>query len=103
MVPRLSPRRATMRLAVRAALICLLFAVPVGTQQPSEKLGTVNFPTSCSPLAQAEFVQAVALLHSFWFTPAIKGFEAAAKADPSCGIAYWGTAMTLLGKRWPEA
>jgi hypothetical protein len=55
-------------------------------------LGNVNFPTSCSPPAQAEFTKGVALLHSFWFQYAIRSFEAAANADPSCGIAAWGAA-----------
>ena len=78
-------------------LIGLLMAGPTSAQQTSEKLGTVNFPTSCSPGAQAEFTRAVALLHSFWFDYAIKGFEAAAQADASCGIAYWGGAMARMG------
>ena len=34
----------------------------------AEKLGTVNFPTSCSAAAQAQFNRAVALLHSFEFS-----------------------------------
>jgi len=39
----------------------------------------------------------VALLHSFEFAPAIDGFVAAAKADASCGIAYWGVALASWG------
>jgi tetratricopeptide (TPR) repeat protein len=86
-----------MRLSAIAILTSLLFAVPAGAHDPAEKLGTVNFPTSCSPAAQAEFTRAVALLHSFWFSYAIKGFDAAAQADPSCGIAFWGSAVAWLG------
>src|SRR5215471_12337555 len=60
----------------------------------SEKLGTVHFPTSCNEAAQKEVDRAVALLHSFQFSRAIQGFNAALKSDPTCGIAYWGTALS---------
>jgi tetratricopeptide (TPR) repeat protein len=84
-----------MRVLAIVLLIGSLLAVAADAQQ--EKLGTVNFPTSCNPAAQAEFNRAVALLHSFWFGHAIKAFEAAAQADSTCGIAYWGGALSLLG------
>src|SRR5256712_2092867 len=67
-----------------------------GAQAP-ERLGKVDFPTSCSPAVQAQFERAVALQHSFWFGEAIKGFNAVAQADPSCGIAHWGAAVAYLG------
>ncbi len=82
--------------AVLTALVIGLLSLPSAAQQP-EKLGTVNFPTSCNAAAQAQFVRAVALLHSFWFSYATKGFEAAAQADPTCGIAAWGAAVSWLG------
>ena len=59
-----------------------------------EKLGTVHFATSCNPAAQKEFDRAVALLHSFQFSRAINGFNAALKADSSCAMAYWGVALS---------
>jgi tetratricopeptide (TPR) repeat protein len=62
-----------------------------------EKLGKVNFPTSCSATLQPQFERALALLHSFWFPYAIKGFNDVAQADPSCGIAHWGAAVAWLG------
>ena len=62
-------------------------------QHAGETLGTVHFPTSCSPAAQGEFDRAMALLHSFEFGPATDGFNAALKADSSCAIAYWGIAL----------
>jgi tetratricopeptide (TPR) repeat protein len=74
----------------------VLAAAPAAAQTP-ERLGTVNFPTSCSPAVQANFGRAVALLHSFWFTHAIRGFDAVAQADPTCGIAHWGAAVAWLG------
>ena len=65
--------------------------------QAPERLGKVNFPTSCSPAVQVQFERAVALQHSFWFGEAIKAFNAVATADPSCGIAHWGAAVAWLG------
>ena len=58
------------------------------------KLGTVHFETSCSAAAQPIFNRAVALLHSFEFGSAIEGFNATLKADPNCGMAYWGLALS---------
>jgi len=85
-----------MRFGTTVLLISALLAAPAAAQQP-EKLGTVQFPTSCNAAAQAEFTRGVALLHSFWFQYAIKAFETAAQADPACGIAAWGAAVALLG------
>ena len=85
-----------------AAVLSLLLAGPVLAQDhehgstASEKLGTVTFSTSCSASAQPLFNRAVALLHSFEFTPAIEGFNATLKADPSCAMAVWGMALS----RW---
>jgi hypothetical protein len=60
----------------------------------SEKLGTVHFATSCNGVAQKEFDRAVALLHSFQFIRAIEGFNAVLGQDATCGIAYWGIALS---------
>src|SRR5436305_2199429 len=59
-----------------------------------ERLGDVNFPISCSPAAQAQFNRAVALLHSFFFPETVKAFTAVAEKEPSCGMAYWGIAIS---------
>jgi hypothetical protein len=59
------------------ALTALAVATVAGADGP-EKLGKVNFPTSCAAAAQPQFERAVALLHSFWFGEAIKGFTAKA-------------------------
>ena len=61
------------------------------------RLGTVHFPTSCAPAVQKEFDRGVALLHSFWFSAAIKSFEGVLARDPGCVIARWGTAMSWWG------
>lgn len=66
----------------------------------SEKLGRVNFATSCSKPAQEKFNRAVALLHSFWYDAAEKGFAEAATIDPKCGIGHWGVAMSWYHPVW---
>jgi hypothetical protein len=62
-----------------------------------EQLGTVDFATSCTADARPEFNRAVALLHSFEFGDAIKGFTAALGKDPSCAMAEWGIALSRWG------
>jgi len=66
-----------------------------------EKLGTVQFPTSCSSKEQKSFERAVALLHSFAYSAAEKAFSDVAKADPKCAMAHWGIAMTYFHPLWP--
>ena len=68
-----------------------------------EKLGTVRFSNSCSADVQPLFQRGVALLHSFWYAEGAKTFAAVAKADPSCAMAHWGTAITLFNNpfTWP--
>lgn len=62
-----------------------------------ETLGTVEFPVGCNQAAQKKMNTAVAMLHSFWLAEARRTFEAAAAADPACGVAYWGVALTHFG------
>jgi hypothetical protein len=61
----------------------------------AQQLGTVHFPISCAAEVQKPFERGVALLHSFWYEEAQKQFEAVARQDPSCAVAYWGQAMYL--------
>jgi hypothetical protein len=65
-----------------------------------EKLGKVNFPISCDASVQTQFNSAVAMLHSFWYEKASDSFAAVADKDPSCGMAYWGVAMTYYHQIW---
>jgi hypothetical protein len=59
-------------------------------------LGTVHFPVTCAPEAQARFDRAMTLQHSFWYRQAGETFRSVREADPGCTMAYWGEAMTLL-------
>ncbi len=65
-----------------------------------EKLGAVNFPTSCAPAVQREFDRAVALLHSFAYAASEQEFRAVATEDPGCAMARWGIAMSLFHQLW---
>src|SRR5215469_16330820 len=64
------------------------------------KLGKVMFPVSCDPSVQPQFGSAVAMLHSFWYEKASDTFVAIAEKDPTCGMAYWGIAMTYYHQIW---
>ena len=63
---------------------------------PDQKLGKVHFETSCSPEAAAAFDRGMLYQHSFWYRASQREFNKALKADPGCGIAYWGIALSLL-------
>jgi tetratricopeptide (TPR) repeat protein len=84
---------------IAGLMLLLASAVPTAAraQHEHDQLGTVRFPTSCSPQVQAEFERGVAMLHSYWFNYAGKTFAAVLQQDPGCVIAYWGLALDLLG------
>ena len=71
-------------------------AQPSLAQMDDGKLGKVHFETSCKPDAQKLFDQAMLYQHSFWYRASQKVFEDVLKADPECGIAYWGIALSVL-------
>src|SRR5947199_1329740 len=61
-----------------------------------ERLGVVNFPTSCEWQSQREFTTATALLHLFQFADAEEVYTSVIQREPACAIAYWGIAMSRL-------
>jgi hypothetical protein len=70
---------------------------PVNAQNDNEQqFGTVHFATSCNETAQRRFDRGMRYQHSFWYQSSKEIFEDVLKADPECGIAYWGIAMSLL-------
>ena len=64
------------------------------------QLGRVNFQTSCKPTAEKVFERGLAWLHSFEYEEAERAFTQAAAADPGCGIAHWGVAMSNYHPLW---
>jgi tetratricopeptide (TPR) repeat protein len=92
-------------------LLSLLVVTPLAAQMDehhshaassNERLGTVTFPVSCNAAAKAEFPRAVSLLHSFWYEESEKSFRKIATADPKCGMAWWGVAMSTFHPVWPS-
>ena len=63
-------------------------------------IGKAHLETSCNAAAQKEIDRGVALIHSFWYGEAEKSFRRAAEADPQCGMAWWGVAMSNLHPIW---
>jgi predicted Zn-dependent protease len=61
-----------------------------------QALGKVHFPVSCSAEAQATFDEAMKLQHSFWYQASEKKFHEVLKTDPTCVMAHWGRALSLL-------
>ncbi len=65
------------------------------------ELGSVEFHAICAPEVQHELEDSVALLHHMMYPEAQAGFQRIAEEDPTCAMAYWGTAMTLFQPLWP--
>lgn len=88
-------------------VFCLLLVphAPISAQAPdpvSPRLGTISFPTSGLPAAQAQFLQGTLYLHSFEYESAARAFRRAQAAEPGFAMAYWGEAMTYTHPVWNE-
>ena len=92
--------KALASVGVCAALVACALAQHEHPAGDPGRLGKVNFPVSCDPSVQQEFNSAVAMLHSFWYEKASDTFADVAAKDPTCGIAYWGIAMTHYHQIW---
>ncbi|HYZ64774.1 MAG TPA: hypothetical protein VE650_20150 [Acetobacteraceae bacterium] len=84
------------QLATVIGLISAAVAPPQAARADDQALGRVHFETSCTPEAAALFDKGMLYQHSFWYIAAPRQFEAALRADPGCGIAWWGIALSLL-------
>jgi tetratricopeptide (TPR) repeat protein len=90
--------RESLLAAAIAGMATLGFYTSPGIAQDDtdQKFGTVHFATSCNEAAQRRFDRAMRYQHSFWYRASREIFEETLKADPTCGIAYWGMALGLL-------
>ena len=84
-----------------AVLFSILLAVAGAAaahddDKASGGLGKVKFQNSCSPAVQKELQGAVAMLHSFFYSAAVKAFEDIGRKDERCAIAAWGYAAILM-------
>ncbi|WLB18071.1 tetratricopeptide repeat protein [Bradyrhizobium japonicum] len=68
----------------------------VAQDDVDQQLGSVHFQTSCNDVAQRRFDRGMRYQHSYWYANAKEIFEEAIKADPTCGMAYWGIALTYM-------
>ena len=85
---------AAMSVAATACISCGQTAF--AQEETDQRFGTVHFATSCNETAQRRFDRAMRYQHSFWYRESKEIFEEVLKADPECGIAYWGIALSLL-------
>jgi hypothetical protein len=82
---------------VGIAALALSSSQPLVAQgDVDQQLGNVHLQTSCNEVAQRRIDRAMRYQHSFWYSTGKEIFEEAAKADPTCGMAYWGVALSLL-------
>src|SRR5437867_7337572 len=73
----------------------------VGPQAPAaSQLGSITFPTSAKPAAQAPFLTGTKALYNFEFDLAGEAFRESQKADPAFALAYWGEAMSYNHPLW---
>lgn len=84
------------------SLLIFLIAATLPSISPAQEavLGKIDFPSSGSPDAQAEFIRGVLYLHSFEYDPAAVAFRQAQALDPDFAMAYWGEAMTNHHSLW---
>ena len=83
--------------------LLLLAVLSVSTAFPQNaQLGSVQFPTSGSPQAQAAFLRGVAAMHSFWYEEALEAFQEATRLDPNFAMGHWGEAMTYNHPIWQQ-
>jgi len=86
-------------------LVAGMFGASVGAQAPKTKtveLGSINFPSSAKPAAQAPFLTGVKALYNFEFDIAAEAFRETQKADPAFALGYWGEAMSYNHPLWAQ-
>jgi tetratricopeptide (TPR) repeat protein len=75
---------------------------PLVVSTQLKEVGTVDLPTSCTGEGvQDRLNRGLALLHHMTYEVAEREFQTVAEQDPTCAMAYWGIAMTLVHPVWP--
>jgi tetratricopeptide (TPR) repeat protein len=101
--------RSLARFAIRFLIVFSLTAPGVAQEAEEhahshsaaeEGLGRAQMEISCSPAVAAKFDRGLALLHNFWYSRALEGFQQVSTDDPECAMAYWGAAMTYNHPFW---
>src|SRR5437763_8307869 len=91
-------RRPSLR-SLWIAPMCFVAAV---LSAQTQRLGTIDFPTSGPAAAQSAFIRGVLLLHSFEYQDAARAFREAQRLDSGFALAYWGEALTYTHPLWNE-
>ena len=86
----------------RLLMVALVLGTTSSLLAQTPKLGTISFPTSGSPKAQAAFTRGVLYLHNFEYDDAAKSFQEAERIEPGFAMAYWGEAMTYNHPVWQQ-
>src|SRR5215213_8763948 len=90
-------RKSLLAASVSFVALVLSSSHPLIAQgDTDQQLGNVHFKTSCNEVAQRRFDRAMRYQHSYWYLNAKEVFEEALKADPTCAMAQWGIALTLM-------
>src|SRR5688500_19461513 len=83
-------------------VVLIAAARPTGGSAQTTGLGSVRFPNSGTPRAQAPCLRGLALLHSFEYVDAAEAFREAHRVDSGFSMAYWGEALTYDHPIWGE-
>jgi hypothetical protein len=89
----------------RSFLLTLVFLAavqPTAGSAQTAGLGSVSFPNSGGPRAQAPFLRGLALLHSFEYADAAEAFREAQRVNSGFAMAYWGEALTYDHPIWGQ-
>jgi hypothetical protein len=91
------------RLLLACAIVVVGLSLSTAGQTPaSTELGTIHFPSSAKPAAQAPFLTGVKALFNFEFDIAAEAFQQTQKADPDFALGYWGEAMSFNHPLWAQ-
>lgn len=89
-----------MNLLLAASALALAATAPEPHHGHGPQVGKVSFETSCNAAAKTPFELGLGWLHSFEYEEAARTFAKAVAADPRCGIAHWGIAMSFYHPLW---
>jgi pentatricopeptide repeat protein len=80
----------------RLSAVALVLASPNVLAHGNAELGKLSFPVSCNAEAAKHFETGMLLQYNYYWAPARKAFDAALAADPACGMAHYGIAVTHM-------
>lgn len=67
-----------------------------------KSVGVVEFDVPCQKASVVSFNHALAQVHNMMYLQARDEFEKMTHADPKCGMAYWGQALTIIHPLWGD-